>query len=228
VTHPFSILQEFNGLVNRWLKDPSSSYCLDDLPVVEEAREKPIRKHDVRCCWSDLVYQNLVPPSVHLFILDTLDGPAKGKKCELGNIVHICPFSWLDKVNSRMGRPRRNYGCILLISRIYTLHILVTIPLLFVRDRSLSSFSLPFRDTSRSGSFKAFNKVGKPRTSNRLASHFTASLEPRPMVDRVKAEPRVLPIRAKLSVRFCREYSSEVECWNFMKFGEFGCWNRGA
>jgi len=42
------------------------------------------------------------------------------------------------------------------------------------------------------------------------------------MVDRVKAEPRVLPIRAKLSERFCRGCSSEVEYWNFMKFGEFG------
>lgn len=29
------------------------------------------------------------PPSVQRFIRDTRDGPARGKKCELGSMVHI-------------------------------------------------------------------------------------------------------------------------------------------
>jgi hypothetical protein len=77
-------------------------------------------------------------------------------------------------------------------------HSLVTIPLLVTLGAcsTLSSIlPLPFcHDSCKSGSFNAFSRIGKPRTSNRLASHLTTSFEPNPMLDRVKAEPNVLPM----------------------------------
>ena len=145
-----------------------------------------------------------LPPNVHLFILDTLEGPAKGRKWELGSIVHICyQRDSFTIVPHTIGSSTTELWLQTAVSHSPTQsHLLVTMPRLRfgLSSSSLSvAFSLPFlHDNSRSGSFKAFNKIGRPRTSNRLARNLIRALEPSPIVDRVKAEPSVLPIPSVL------------------------------